>query len=865
MTVTIHNTFTTPDGRPIIGATIKIQLIASTSGTVPGTTATSSIGYPVTAVTNDAGLWSVALTPNTGIEPSGTYYQVSEAGLLSNILVPASGGPYDLQTVLVSPPPALGGTYVPTTRQILTDSSLTGGGDLSQDRTLAVVDDTSVQQVTVARAGTVVATRPKINLISGSNVTLTVADNPGANRVDVTVTATGISGTSLPSVPLFNVENYGAVGDGTTDDYAAFLAAWNAGIATGASFLLMMPRAVEYRVSVVGRLGHSGDGQYAVFPIPRQPAGAGNPKLLIGLVGPGQAMSGRLFSGGDPTDPVTDSAVIKVTYASPFVWSTSYGMPSLFGGPDADFNGATANVHWYTQGVTIRQPANPSLCNINLEGVATCNVVDYMADTTGDQDTTPQPAYPTGAAILWPRNGNAAVLLGGAVGAWGYFAGVGFGEHLNLGFAYALRCRIAHPIRRGMGHAATIRWTTTEECQYVIAGYDPSDRIGVVGVPSGGDDPTIAMWLSLEDYGYPSGTPWYYATLSGTDIYDPSNNLRGIVWFERSDAAPGGDGPTTTIIGRGGSHLTCISLRNGATQAITQQYALPYDVNGSVAGAPTIGTATAGDAQASVTFTAPADDGGAPITGYTATSTPGSLTGTAASSPVTVTGLTNETAYTFRVVAVNHFGNSTASSASNSVTPHSVGPITYASDNFDRANSGSTLGTSSGGQLWTAYNGTWGIATNKAKLFVDGGGDSYNVAALNAAQPFATYTIKVTPKSGPIDLGVAVMLADISNFVFWDISGDGSGTCSTRLFKRVAGSFTGITSSTPITVNASTEYTLKVVTAATVISCYLNDVLVFASSGATGLEANTRYGFVTSTASSDTGTTWNDLSVTNGL
>ena len=88
----------------------------------------------------------------------------------------------------------------------------------------------------------------------------------------------------------------------------------------------------------------------------------------------------------------------------------------------------------------------------------------------------------------------------------------------------------------------------------------------------------------------------------------------------------------------------------------------------SVPQAPTIGTATAGDANASITFTANAT-GGSAITGYTATSSPGSLTGTSASSPVTVTGLTNGTAYTFTVTATNANGTSAASSSSNSVTP----------------------------------------------------------------------------------------------------------------------------------------------------------------------------------------------------
>jgi hypothetical protein len=83
--------------------------------------------------------------------------------------------------------------------------------------------------------------------------------------------------------------------------------------------------------------------------------------------------------------------------------------------------------------------------------------------------------------------------------------------------------------------------------------------------------------------------------------------------------------------------------------------------------APTIGTATGGNASATVTYTANAT-GGKAVSTFTATSSPGSLTGTG-TSPITVSGLTNGTAYTFTVTATNANGTSTASAASNSVTP----------------------------------------------------------------------------------------------------------------------------------------------------------------------------------------------------
>ena len=128
-----------------------------------------------------------------------------------------------------------------------------------------------------------------------------------------------------------------------------------------------------------------------------------------------------------------------------------------------------------------------------------------------------------------------------------------------------------------------------------------------------------------------------------------------------------------------------------------------------VPGAPTIGTATASNGQASVTFTAPATNGGSPITGYTVTSAPGGFTGTGTTSPITVTGLTNGTAYTFTVTATNTAGTGSASAASNSVTP--TGPpgaptIGTATAGNDSASVTFTAPASDGGSPITDYTVT---------------------------------------------------------------------------------------------------------------------------------------------------------------
>ena len=86
-------------------------------------------------------------------------------------------------------------------------------------------------------------------------------------------------------------------------------------------------------------------------------------------------------------------------------------------------------------------------------------------------------------------------------------------------------------------------------------------------------------------------------------------------------------------------------------------------------GAPTGVNAVAGNGQATVTFTAPTNNGGTAITGYTVTSSPGNLTSSGNLSPIVIGGLINGTSYTFTVTATNGVATSSASAASTAVTP----------------------------------------------------------------------------------------------------------------------------------------------------------------------------------------------------
>ncbi len=278
-------------------------------------------------------------------------------------------------------------------------------------------------------------------------------------------------------------------------------------------------------------------------------------------------------------------------------------------------------------------------------------------------------------------------------------------------------------------------------------------------------------------------------------------------------------------------------------------------------GAPTIGTATSGTGQASITFTAPASNGGAAITGYTVTSTPGNLTAAGAASPIVVTGLTGGTAYTFTVTATSTVGTGTASAASNAVTPVSV-PGTPAAGTatagYTQATVAFTAPVSNGGSAITSYRVTstpgsltataaaspitvTGLTNGTAYTFTLTATNAIGTSAASAASNSITPALSVpgAPTVGTASAGIAQV-----SLAFTAPAYTGGSTITGYTVTSTPGSFTGTGAASPVVVTGltnGTSYTFTV-TATNAIGTGSASVASNAVTPAVGMTADRVYG-----------------------
>lgn len=252
--------------------------------------------------------------------------------------------------------------------------------------------------------------------------------------------------------------------------------------------------------------------------------------------------------------------------------------------------------------------------------------------------------------------------------------------------------------------------------------------------------------------------------------------------------------------------------------------------------APSAVNATPGNAQATVTWTAPATTGGSTIIGYTVTASPGGATATTSgATSAIVTGLTNGTGYTFTVVATNSLGTSVASTPSNRVTPaappaaptgvtatsgNSQATVSWTAPTADggSAITGYTITASPGGK--TVTTGSWSSSTIVTGL-TNGTAYTFTVQAANAAGTSAASTPSNTvvpqgPASAPgAPTSVTATAGNAQATVSWSPPTNNGGSAITKYTVTSSPGFrtattSGATSATVTGLTNGTSYTFTV-------------------------------------------------------
>ncbi len=410
-------------------------------------------------------------------------------------------------------------------------------------------------------------------------------------------------------------------------------------------------------------------------------------------VGTSAAATAPFLIVGTPVAPApvrgsTTGSVTTVTYTPNSTGTQSVLIIDPVTGievPGATCVGATINSPSCTvNGLTPGKTYTLKACTANAYAVSpACTTSSY----TVPYQVPDKPVVTTNPAdgkitVNWPTPpGNGSVITGytvnvspgGGTGCTGLTAASTSCELTGLtnGTSYDIEVVVNYTTN---GVAGTTKVATTvSEVPFVA----PAVPEAPTAVANGSESATVT-YTPTNDNGTPVSSYTFYAYDENGNIISPNLTCTAFAPATSCDVT----GLTEGVTYKFGVVANFQGQSGGFTSTAMSPLSNPVTPTGVVYApdAPTNVTATGDDHAAQVSWTAPANDGGSPVSGYTVTAydsngnVVGSCTATAPTTTCLVEGLALGQSYTFAVVATNVAGDSTPSDASTPVQPTGVDP-----------------------------------------------------------------------------------------------------------------------------------------------------------------------------------------------
>ena len=200
---------------------------------------------------------------------------------------------------------------------------------------------------------------------------------------------------------VFNVTNYGAVGNDSTDNTAAFTACLNAIIAAGGGQMFLPDGVYRGRITIPP-IANAGTSQIAIEIV-----GESEPVPVFGTIG-----NFPLRQKGTIVKSLATSGAAVISAAS----STFY----------LDFSA----VHVIVRNLDVRTYNNPQIGGIDLKSAVQCRLENVFINTDTYNVQASQPTHGT-KGLVTPANNNAALTILRNVTVTGYHTGIVANEHTD--------------------------------------------------------------------------------------------------------------------------------------------------------------------------------------------------------------------------------------------------------------------------------------------------------------------------------------------------------------------------------------------------------------------------------------------------